>query len=248
MSLTAKYKDLQTSIESVWFKTRSPYPTEPVTTIIGRGLPYYENYPYLRWESKINQEAITLYLAEQFKILKLNNPEADSFMLSMVIRQRIINWRGNNLVQRALINNPGLLDTAIWWVEEGERLVEPICEFRKTWYSDEIERLVGVERSKAKAAARSLRDSTEKREEIAESSFDYRIHNYDVLPTIGYLDREIGTMTKNTIIKHGKGLYVGTKLNNFERIKRARIEFPNKGKSDIAELLMISERTVRKYW
>lgn len=203
------------------------------------------NTPFYYWD-EVDEEHITLYLAEQANILQYNNPDYNRDDVKAVIEQRLIHWKGNNVV-REHCNGSDLLETALNWYYNQERDIYPLMDLRKTWYSDAIEELKGMEKSKAKAKARHNRAAQEYRQEIDESSRNYQYENFNVLPTIKHLDSELA-MSRNTIKKHGYGLYVGTVENKKGIIRNARRDNPAATQQEIADLLGLSRDTVNKHW
>lgn len=234
-------------IQNVRFRTPSPRPDVPIVTVGAGGMLFYANYPYLNWDKDITTYTVTLYLAEQVKILCHNNPGYLREEIKSVLSSRILNWKHNQLIQKFCKRDETIIDTALDWYYKDLEYINPEYTMKTTWYGDAIENLPGEERKSAKARARSERNSLEYREGIKESSDAYRFTNFDIKPTIKYLDDDL-TMSRTTIKKHGEGLYIGTKMNVGGRVNNARKVYPEYTQGEIAELLELSRMTVNTYW
>jgi hypothetical protein len=121
-------------------------------------------------------------------------------------------------------------------------------EIRSHWYSLEVELEPDpLVRSKMKQELLSGHTASGIVQSIQETSEDYQIQNWGVLPTIPDIT-ELTELCYNTIKKYGEGNYTSKAGNTRGRISGIKSDLPEVTEKEIAERLQMSLRTVRKYY
>jgi len=245
------YSSWVAATNDTWFTTRSPHPELPCH-IAPVPLPTCSNYSsYLPYNAPVQD--VKDYLTAQIRILRFNNPEHTSHMVTSAICTRILYWMGNRVLLRDPYFLGDMLQTIIdeCFSEDCTYFINSM-DVTKYWYSDEIIGMSGIGkassgRSKAKQAARQLILAEGYRDDLKVVSGEYRRDNFNVLPPLKTLTDSVKYST-NTVKKHGKDLYINQVDNIGQRVKRAKEGYPDPTQKEIAYLLGVSIRTIKEYW
>lgn len=245
-NVTNIFSNWKAAKDGTWFTTRSPYPEVPchISPVPLKTVSSYSSYLSLR----ASVSEVKEYLEQQVLILKYNNPEHKAWMIKAAITSRIVYWKCNNILRKddyylgemlQLILNDCFAD--------GNSTPTMKYDETKYWYSDEISKLSGGDKTKAKQVARYAVVSEGDRDDMRESSLEYRRENYDVLPTVKVLSHK-SRYSRNTVIKLGEGLYIPQVDNIKQRVQKVREFYPELKQKEVAEELVVSLITVKRYW
>jgi len=163
----------------------------------------------------------------------------------------MISMEGNSQLREGYNRVVDMIDQVVEDLYSGRldyhSVIAPLGQMRTWMYSNDIEKLRGKAKSVAKIQARSSINAVGIREDLEQVSSDYRMKNYDVLPTIPIMKEEVD-YSSGTIKTYGDGLHTSAAINTEKRIECARGFNPDKKQDEIAKILGMSVRTVQRYW
>ena len=208
---------------------------------------------WLKWID-VTPDLVLGYVTEQIAILRYNNPKADKNAVLMTFLM-ITKWGSENPLDKIAYDTVLATLNTVYEIDNYEDVIN--MTYKNVWYSDRImkpPRLQGetwkeyVERlRKGKIAARSKFKNMEAKSIIEEESLTLQSNSGGIIPTPQILNNltEIPVRKIKEVTEEDRIWQTKTKMNIqiIKNLKKARPEITQK---EIAEVLGITDRQVRK--
>ena len=211
-----------------------------------------DNY-WLKWV-EVTPDKVLEYVTEQIAILRYNNPEATKSQV-LIALHKIFRWGTENPLDKIAYETLEATLSTVFEIDNYEDIIN--MTEKNVWYSDRImkpPRILGetwkeyTERLRqGKVKARSQFKNMEARFIVEEESFTFQDSSGGVIPTPQILNKltEIPVRKIKEVSEEDRVWQTKTKMN-LQIICNLRKSNPNITQKDMAEILGMTDRQVRK--